>query len=489
MSPSGHAATLPSASVQHDSLNFTINPDQTVGINWNSTSYSSILQNQSAAFPPGYAVQSSSSFSKQSSGIVETTSFQYTVPQQTYTAQPGLIAINSINLTASQTGSIEQGSLTIDTSLPLQQLTIQFIKTSTRISANATAQVIFSSSPVYYNTTFANQTIWDNTWAKTFGAQNYTDILASQIQNDTDQILFVKNLNSTNVSNPSTATTTVEFVAIPGGSATSFLAAFENIINPLTKMPTAVDGIIQSALNLVTGETVSLTYSYSTRMVIFKFTITFVSDLDAQLNIIKSQYFALLNKTMTTPQDTFLNQTSITVSGASMQSSLDLNSGTYNSNLIGTVITPPVVGSSKNFTIPGLFTTVGSTNSTTKGMNITLTGGSDSSNLVKIVVPTGTTPPSSTTSTSATWLDVRNASELMNVQFQVQAKPFSLITFLTSTTGFVIEGIIAALVIVGVAVAVRKRHSRTPMPVTPSGPTTTPGFGPSPAPTQQERLF
>jgi len=492
MSPSGHAATLPLSSVQSDSLNFTINPDQTVGINWNSTTYSSILQNQSAAFPPGDAIHSSSSFSKQSSGIVETTSFQYTMPQQTISA--GLFAINSLNLTASQTGSTEQGSVTISTSLPVQQLTVLFTKTPSKMSANATAQVAFASSSIYLVTPFANQTIWDSTWAKTFGNQTYTDHIANEIQNSTDQTLFVKNLNSTNVSSPNSATTTIEFVVIPGGSATSFLAAFENtVLKPIfsknPNMLTGVENVIQSALNLVTGETVSLTYSNSTTIVNFKFTITFVSDLDAQLNSIKSQYFALLNKTMTTPQDTFLNQTSITVSGMSMQSNLDLNSGTYNSNLIGTVITPPVVGSAKNFIIPGLFTTVGSTKSSGTGMNITLTGGADSSNQVEVVVPTGTALPTSKTSDSATWLNVRNASELMNIQFQVQPKPFSLITFLTSTTGFVIEGVVGAIVIAGVAVALRKRHSRTSIPVTPSGPTSTPGFGPSPSPTQQRRPF
>jgi hypothetical protein len=487
MSAPGHAATLPSASVQNNFLNFTINPDQTVGINWNSTTFSSILQNQSAAFPPGYAIQSSSSFSKQSSGIVETTRFQYTIPLQTYTAQPSLIAINSINLTASQTGTTKQGSLSIETILPLQQLTIQFIKTSNRISANATAQVTFSSSSVYYNTPVANQTSWDNTWANTFGNQTYTDRIAGQLQNSTYQILFVKNLNSTNVSNPSSATATVEFVAIPGGSATSFLAAFENIINPLTKMPTAVDSIIQSVLNLVTGETVSLTYSYSTRMLSFKSSITFVSELDAQLNSIKSQYFALLNKTMITPQDTFLNQTSITVSGMSMQSSLDLNTGTYNSNLIGTVITPPTSGSNNNFTIPGLFTTIGSTNSSGPGMNITLTGGSDSSNQVKVIVPTGTPTPTSTTSNSATWMNLQNASELANVRFEVQPVPFSVIGFLTSTTGFILEAIIAVVVIAGLALYARKRRSRMSTPLATSGPTSSPGFGPSPAPPTQSQ--
>jgi hypothetical protein len=490
ISPAGHAATSPSASVQHDALVFTVNPDKSVGIDWNTTTYSSILQNQSSVVPAGSPIRYSSSFAQQSSGLVETTTFQYAVPQQVYT---NLVfnSINSINLTASKTGQTEQGSLTFTSNLPLQQLTILFTVTPSEINANATSQIIFSSYSPYNETPFANETIWNNTWSKTFGNQTYTDTIASQIQNSTAQILYVKNLNGTNTPTPSSTTAVVKFIAVPGGAATSFLAAFENIVNPFTKNPTALDNLIQSVQNLVTGETTSLTYSAATKIVNFKSTITFVSDLDAQINSIKNQYLQLiLNKTgPNPPQDTFLNSTSVTLSKSSMTSNIDLNAGTYTTSLSGTSVNPQVVAASNNnFTIPGMFQTVGSSQPHGSGLNITLVGGSDSNNQVKVVVPTGTQLPSSTTSNSATWLNVQNASALMNVQFQIQPKPFSLITFLTSTTGFVIEGIIAALVIAGIAVAVRKRHSKTSMPVTPSGPTTTPGFGPSPAPTQQERL-
>src|SRR5207249_2907014 len=73
---------------------------------------------------------------------------------------------------------------------------------------------------------------------------------------------------------------------------------------------------------------------------------------------------------------------------------------------------PPTVGTSTNFTIPGLFQTLGSVPFPTPGINITLAGGSDSSNQVKVVIPTGTTAPSSTTSNSATWTNISNATVL-----------------------------------------------------------------------------
>jgi hypothetical protein len=489
ISPSGHAVVSPSVSAQHDALVFTVNPDKSVGIDWNTTTYSSILQNQSSVVPAGNPIRYSSSFAQQSSGLVETTTFQYTVPQQVLT---NLVfnSINSINLTASKTGQTEQGSLTFNSNLPLQQLTILFTVTPSEVNANATSQIIFSSYSPYNETPFANETIWNTTWNKTFGNQTYTDTLASQIQNSTAQILYVKNLNGTNSPTTSSTTAFVKFVAVPGGAATSFLAAFENIVNPFTKNPTALDNLIQSVQNLVTGETVSLTYSHATTVVNFKSTITFVSDLDAQINSIKNQYLQqILNKTgPNPPQNKFLNSTTVTLSKSSMTSDIDLNSGTYTSSLSGTMINPKVnATSNNNFTIPGLFQTVGSSQPHGSGLNITLVGGSDSNNLVKVVVPTGTRLPSITTSSSATWYNVQNASELMNVQFQIQPKPFSLITFLTSPTGFVIEGIVAALVIAGIALAVKRKHTKTSMPVTPLGPTTT-DFGPSPAPTQQKQI-
>jgi hypothetical protein len=478
---------LPTASLQHNALIFTVNPDKTVGINWNSTTYSSVLQNQSASFPTGDAIHSSSSFSPQSNGIVETTSFQYTVPQQAYVSNPFLSDVNSINLTASQTGTSSEGSLTFYATLPVEQAAFIFSTSPNEINANVTAQIAFSST---YNGTplalFANQTAFGNEWSQTFGNPTWTDNTVSQIQNSTYHILFVKNFNGTMTSTSSSANIFVEFIAIPGGSATSFLAALENILNPIVKMPTAFDYLIQSLQNLVTGETMSLTYNGTTRLVSFKSTITFASNLDAQLNSIKDQYFQMiLNKTApNSPQDTFLNSTSITVSKMSMQSSADLNAGTYSSSLVGTVITPPVVESSNtNFTIPGLFTTLNSTTSSNSKMNITLVGGSDPSNQVKVIVPAGIPDPTSTTSNSATWMNVKNASELQDVRFEIQPlpTPFSLLGFLTSTTGFVLEAILAAAVIAGVALYARKRRSRISTSMTQSGPTTSPGFGPSPA--------
>lgn len=489
ISPIGHGAVTPSASVQHDSLTFTVNPDTSVGINWNTTTYSLALKNQSSAFPAGSPIHYSSSFTPQSNGLVETTSFTYNVPAQAYISDPLLSNVNSLNLTASETGMSSQGSLTFSATLPIEQVTYLFSTSPTQINANLTAQLAFSST--YANTPVANQSAFSNAWLRTFGNQSYMDTVVSQIQNSTLQILSVKNLNGTiTTSSASGATVFVKFIAIPGGSAASFLAAFENLLNPLTKNPTALDNLIQSALNLVTGQTVSLTYSGTTKIVSFKSTTTFVSNLDAQIDMIKNQYLQqILNKTgPNPPQDTFLNSTSVTLSHSSMTSDIDLNSGTYSSTLSGTMINPKVnATSNSNFTIPGMFKTVGSSQPHGSGLNITLIGGSDSSNIVKVVVPTGPTQiqPTSTTSNSATWENVQNASELANVRFEVQPAPFSIIGFLTSTTGFILEGVIAAAIIAAIALYARKRRSRMSTTLSAPGPTPSPGFSPSPGPPTQ----
>lgn len=71
----------------------------------------------------------------------------------------------------------------------------------------------------------------------------------------------------------------------------------------------------------------------------------------------------------------------------STTSNLDLSAGTSSTSLNGLLLKPPTVGSNTNFTIPGLFQTIGKTPS--PGVNFTLIGGSDSSNQLKIVVPPG----------------------------------------------------------------------------------------------------
>ena len=167
-----------------------------------------------------------------------------------------------------------------------------------------------------------------------------------------------------------------------------------------------------------------------------------------------------------------------------MTSDLDLHTGTSSSSLNGLIINPPTVGSTSNFTIPGLFQTLGSNSPTPSGFNITLAGGSDSTYQVNVVVPSSVyPPPSSTTSNSATWMNVHNASSLQNVEFQLQKLPLSIFAFLTSPTGLAIDAVIAAAIIGLALVLVRRRRTKMPSPVAPSGPTTMPGMGPSPAPT------
>src|SRR5207247_10176916 len=173
--------------------------------------------------------------------------------------------------------------------------------------------------------------------------------------------------------------------------------------------------------------------------------------------------------------------TSITISQMSTTSDVDLSAGTSSTSLKGLVLEPQTFGSNTNFTIPGLFQTVGMT--PMPGVNFTLIGGSDASNQVKIVVPANTLPqPSSTTSNSATWTNLQDASTLSAVEFQVQPLPNSLLAFLASPVGIAIEAIVAIAIVAAVVLYMAKRRAaKSSMPMT-SGPTPSPGLGPIPAP-------
>jgi hypothetical protein len=243
-----------------------------------------------------------------------------------------------------------------------------------------------------------------------------------------------------------------------------------------------LDPIVRSALNLQTGETVNLTYKGSTYTLILQSTTTYVSDLDAQVNKLKEHYFQPLLAAFpagTAPASLiFLNSTLITISQISTTSDLDLSDGTSSTSLKGLLLKPPTVGSDTNFTIPGLFQTMGK--SQTPGVNFTLIGGSDASNQVKIVVPAGTPQPSSRTSNSATWINLQDPSTLSAVEFQVQPLPNSLWAFLVSPVGIAIEAIVAIAVVAALVLYVAKRRAtKSSIPMT-SGPTPSPGLGPSP---------
>jgi len=481
--PSGHGAVTTNLSVQHDALSLTVNPDRSVGVSWTTaSSLGSLTQNVSTFFTPGYSIHSSSNFSQQSNAVVQTSKVQYQLPPQ------AINFFNSISLTATQTGLTSQGSLTISTNVPQSSITGTFSTSTTKVRLNATALLYFSST-FFAGTVLANQTIFQKIWNKTFANNTWTDHIVGQIQNGTRQAIKVTAFNGTlNSINTNSVSISLGFVAIPYQPSTDFVTAFETLLSTTgTPLPAGVDSIIRSALNLETSETLNLTYTGgSTPTIIINSTTNYVADLDTQVNKLKSQYFQLIFSLV--PAGTvipalllFLNSTSVTLSQMSTTSDIDLGTGTSSMSLKGLILKPPTVGSNTNFTIPGLFQTLGKTPA--PGVNFTLIGGSDSSNQVKIVVPSSTSPqPNSKASNSATWTNLQDASTLSAVEFQVQPLPNSLLAFLISPTGIAIEAIIAIAIVAAVVLYMaRRRATKTPLPMT-SGPTSSPGLGPGPAP-------
>jgi hypothetical protein len=481
--PSGHSAVITNPAVQHNALTLTVNPDRSVGVSWiTASSLGSLTQNVSTFFTPGYSIHSSSNFSQQSNAVVQTSKVQYQLPPQ------GINFFNSISLTATQTGLASQGSLTISTNVPQSSITGTFSTSPTRVRLNATALLYFSST-FFVGTLLANRTIFQKIWNKTFANNTWTDHIVGQIQNGTRQAVKVTGFNGTlNSINANSVSISLGFVAIPSQPSTDFVTAFESFLSTAgTPLPAGVDSIIRSALKLETGETLNLTYTGgSIPTIVINSTTNYVADLDTQINKLKSQYFQLIFSVV--PAGTvipasllFLNSTSLTLSQMSTTSDIDLSAGTSSTSLKGLILRPPTVGTNTNFTIPGLFQTMGKTPA--PGVNFTLIGGSDSSSQVKIVVPSsGTSQPNSMTSTSATWTNLQDASTLSAVEFQVQPLPNSFLAFLVSPVGLAIDAIVAIAIVAAVVIYLAKRRaSKAPLPLT-SGPTPSPGLGLGPAP-------
>src|SRR5438132_13171325 len=473
----GYGAGSLSLPVQHNALALTVNPDKSVGVAWNTiSSLGTLTQNVNSPFTSGYAIHSSSSFSQQSNAVVQTSTIQYQLP-------PAPVNVfNSISLTATENGLTSSGSLTIMTNVPRSNITATFSTSPTQVKVNATAQINFSQL-FFAGTPLANRTAFETAWGHTFGNMSWTRMIAQQIQNATLHFVTVTAFNGTlTYPTATSASVSIGFVAVTSQTGTDFVTVLENILSPYGG--TGLDPTIRSALNLQTGETVNLTYNGSTYTLTLQSTTTYVSDLDVQVNKLKTQYLQPLLAVFpagTAPASlVFLNATSITISQMSTTSDLDLSAGTSSITIRRLLLTPPTAGSNTNFTLPGLFQTVGMT--PMPGMNFTLIGGSDASNQVKIVVPADTLHPNSTTSNSATWTNLQDASKLSAVEFQVQPLPNSFLAFLVSPVGIAIEAIVAIAVVAAVVLYMAKRRAaKSSMPMT-SGPTPSPGLGPSPSP-------
>ena len=476
LGPSGHGAV--SLPVQHNALALTVNPDKSVGVSWTTTSFlGTITQNVSSLFTPGYAIHSSSNFTQQSSAVLQTTRIQYQLPP------PSVGVFKSISLNDTQNGLTGSGSLTITTNIPTSTITATFSTSPTQVKANVTAHISFNQQ-FFGGTPLANQTAFRTAWNRTFGNVTWTDKIANQIENATKHFVTVTGFNGTLTSiDPIQATVSIGFVAVPYPTGTDFVTVLDNILAPFGG--TGLDPIFRSALTLQTGETVNLNYNGSTYVLTIQSTTNYVSDLDAQVNKLKAQYLQPLLAAFpagTAPASlVFLNATSITISQMSTTSDLDVSAGTSSTSLKGLLLKPPTIGSNTNFTIPGLFQTMG--NAPSPGVNITLIGGSDGTNEVKIVVPANTPQPSSTTSNSATWTNLQDASTLSGVEFQVQPVPNSLFAFLVSPVGIAIEAIVAVAIVAAMILYMARRSAAKTRLPTASGPIMSPGVGPGPAPT------
>jgi hypothetical protein len=429
-------------------------------------------------------IHSSSNFSQQPNAVVQNSLLEYQLPMRLN----GFI--NSITLKAAQVGLSGNGSLTISTSLPVKSANLVYSTSPSEVQINATAQLQLGCGLLCSLTPLSSQSTFQGNWSRTFGNATWVSHVEAQIENATYGILKVTTFSGTIDSIIlNAASISIRFVAVPSNQATDFITALDYIVSATGVPSNGLDGFIRSALKLETGETTTLTYTGSTGEIIVRSTKTYVGDLDAQLNGLKNQYletvFAPFNfaHIAIPAQLLFLNSTSIKVSNISTISDLDLSDGTSSTTLTGLVLNPPTVGTNSNFTMPGLFQTLGALPSSS--LDLTLAGGSNSTYQVKVVVPQGTLSPSKTTTNTATWTNIQDAAALSNVQFQLQPFQGSFLSLLTSPAGIAVEAVIAAAVVAGVLLYARKKSVKNRGPMTSSGPSSSLGPGPSPAPPTQ----
>src|SRR5438094_7089368 len=185
----GHGQTSLSLPIELDSLAVSVQPDGSGGVVWNTTSsLRTLTQNVSSLFTPGYAIHSSSSFSQQSSSVVQTSTIQYQLPP------PAVSIFDSISLTATQTGLTGSGSLTITTNVPTSTITATYSTSPTQVKVNTTSQFYFSQS-LFAGTPLANQTAFQTSWNHTFGNMTWTENIADQIENATQHFVTVTVFN------------------------------------------------------------------------------------------------------------------------------------------------------------------------------------------------------------------------------------------------------------------------------------------------------
>ncbi len=441
-----------------------------------------MAQNVSSLFPAGYAIHSSSSFSQQASAVVQTSTAQYQLPQQLVVRTP-LSNVTSISLTAMRNGWTSQASLRIDTSptvfLPADDISLDYYSDLTRVQVNASAKLFFfttfSGTSLWYLT---NQTAFQSKWDSTFANATWTSMIIDRVQNSTRHLASVTTFSGTMTSDSSSARVSLTFEARTTPPLTDFVGVVEQLLSSMgSSIPMGLDSIIRSALTLTTGGSSTLTYTGATRTVVSESTTTYVVDLDSQVNRLKDQFFQLLLSALPAgtpipPQVLFINSTSVAISKVSATSDLDLSSLTSKVTLQGLFLKPPTVGSNTNFTIPGLFQTIGTLPS--PGTNLTLAGGSNATYSVRVIVPLGVPAPSSTTTSSATWMNLRDVSALSQVRFSVESLPASLADLLLSPAAIAIESVAVAAA-AAVVLFLRRRRVASPLPV----PSTEPG----PAPT------
>ena len=430
-------------------------------------------------------VHSSSSFSQKSNSVVQTTTSQYQLPTQL--VQPPLSLIDSINLTASRASSTSQGSLSLVTIFPVSDVAITYHNTPSQIQLNASILIYFS--PGFQGTSLAflaNQAAFQSKWTSTLGNTTLLSIIRARIENAANHTLAVTLETKLDSINTGSASFSIKFVGQRSIPAADFGTTLENILNSAGPLAMGVGPIIRSALGFVTGESTTLAYTGSARTISFKSTITFVVDLDAQINKLKNQYFQLILSNIpagvTIPASVrFLNSTSIAISQISATNDLDLSTGTSQTSLKGLVLKPPIVGSNTNFTIPGLFQIIGTIQS--PGLNLTIVAGSNATYSMKITVPGDAPQPSSKTASSATWTNLHDAGLLSEVRFTLQrsSSSSSFLDALTSPLGIAAEAIVAVGAVTGAVLYLRRRRSVSSL-VPSATPTPPPSLGPGPSP-------
>lgn len=306
-------------------------------------------------------------------------------------------------------------------------LTLAYASNSTDSILTGAVTMPFNSSLI--GNPLENRTAFDSYYTSILGNTTHLDYLRGELYNETHGNLQLISLNFT----PPTYVddTSVQLscrIVLAGGLLKTLL------------MMLMFSGISPSLLDQIAGMTrgaiYNMTYARSSGMVIVQAVSVLDSDLDVGINMLKVLMMNASIPNPPIPEDwLFLNSTLMQIGRLSLQETTSPNETQI--GLYGLLVEPTTLTVPGGFLIPDIFARY-----YPGPVNITLRGGSVGTRYVTLSIPPSVTPPNSSNSSMAVWLNSNNLTSLAAVRFIVTSELTVFPPSLLLLSGLLISSVI-----------------------------------------------